>query len=392
MNQKRLKEEEENFTSFSSSDDSNNMKKRKMNIKEIILESNSLLLNNCIHLKLIDLYHPHFGNEHDQHLWIHHLNEKLCTHMRSKIRNRRPFSMNFQLVHSLGKKEKNKKKSCQDLGNPMDVKISYNQRVIVVTDNFNDRLVVFDLDSYRFKTSLFIRSLYPKYICIEENYMGESNDALICNSDYDREIFKCDLKKLLHENIKNSSTAADSFIEPYIPGHLWTTRITSSTRGIAVNKGLVFACDPGDKSIKVLDSSNGVFIRRVTALNGLPSSVDVTNDDQMIVTSLFENTTHVYFLSRQDNGEWEVVKIVHLKDVHGPSTVIYDTVSNHLLLTNELSNSILVTNKEGSIVTTFSSYGPGEGELQTPVGLCLNIQSGELLVCSLDNGSVEIFK
>lgn len=160
-------------------------------------------------------HHDEFMNEPNG-TNAYELIEKLIQKMRTVKRRAQPFSMNFELVHTFGRFGVYGTDShlfhC-----PFDVKISYSHSCILISDTRNSRIMVFDLHTKEFRTSIPSPSKYPLFLCVEENYDGKNNDALIFGCE-NFGVYKYDLNELLEKSPNmeacNSIWISQIFVSP----------------------------------------------------------------------------------------------------------------------------------------------------------------------------------
>ncbi|KAF0981025.1 hypothetical protein FDP41_012813 [Naegleria fowleri] len=330
------------------------------------------------------------------------LKEKM---MKPKIRKLKSFSMNFELMHTLG--QVGMKGSKNDQFNlPTDVKISYSHNVILVTDMFNHRIQVFHAKTKQFMTSIQSPSSKPLFLCVQEKYNGSDFDALLFDCTGDKCVYKYDLHGLLLHCTNGDSKSRNGHQEyPYI----WKSVEFLSPQGIAIfySKNQVYVCNKHE-SICVLDVTTGILKQKIKLGVGL-SGIFFTNDEQLLLTEwIFFNTKHGFSLhskiSKQssvdqndDTEQWE--KLMEIKqtgimsgEFSYPSTIIFDNAAKHILLSDFGNNRVQCFDLDGNFISSFGEMGVSAFQLYHPEGMCLNEETGELMIVDQYNHCVKIFK
>ncbi|KAF0979760.1 hypothetical protein FDP41_000913 [Naegleria fowleri] len=303
--------------------------------------------------------------------------EKLRGKMNEKRRKVKPFSMKFEVAHTFGHWNKEPGKSNQHFNWTWDVKISYNHECILIADNTNNRIQVFDLYSKAYKKTLPVIS--PFYLCIEENYDSRGNDALIyvCGSCI---IYKHDLRQLLETGNTNQS--------------IWCSKKLHVPRGIAIHPVLkqLFVSEVIARSILILSLDYGQIISQFS-LDNQPWGLAFTDENDLIVS---ETSPHQRIeIFRKIENAWTSIRTFG-KEGTAPGelshcySVTYDKGSQHIILSEYNNDRIQIFNKDGKPLHVFS--GHSIQLLRWPNGICLNECTGELFCCDSQNNRVIVFK
>ncbi|KAG2382378.1 hypothetical protein C9374_005580 [Naegleria lovaniensis] len=282
--------------------------------------------------------------------------------------------------------------------------------VILVSDTLNDRIKVFNATTKQFVTSIHAPSTKPWFLCVQEKYNGSDYDALIFDCTGDKRAYKYDLHGLLlyYTNLGDNSQNHDQQEYPFI----WKSTEFLSPQGIAIfdSKKEVYICDKFE-SISVLDAATGLLKHKINLGVGL-SGIFFTNDEHLLLTEwIFFNTKHgfsMYSISPPErcssNGQpsnhtedWEpVFELKQTGTMSGefsyPSTIIFDNTSKHIILGDFGNNRIQFFDIDGNFVTSFGEMGGSASQLHHPEGMCLNEETGELLVVDQYNHRIQIYR
>jgi len=267
---------------------------------------------------------------------------------------------------------------------PWDVKISRTHRCILVTDRFNNRIQVFDLDSKRLKVSIATNDA-PLFMDVEEKGCS-AGDALIYSTGAEI-VVKIDLKQAISRK--------GSF-------GLWTSDYVEGAKGLAVyygeKKRTVFVCASTSNCIHVLDCYTGKIIKKIGlswATDNefrLRSPFSLTfgeNGKLLIITQLH---SHEVLLLYKFGDEWLPSKTLRkgqaLLDLRTPRGI--SSNSNYIFICDEGSNRIQVCTVFGDFVTSFGSLGQGSKHLNHPFGVCMDNVSDQLFVADTFNHRIVV--
>ncbi|KAG2373985.1 hypothetical protein C9374_011650 [Naegleria lovaniensis] len=323
----------------------------------------------------------------------HHHDDDLFRKFKEKMRSagaRKSFSTDFKYVATLGRLEIPGYGNDQFDG-PFDVTVSYNHHCILVSDLNNDRIKVFDLKTKEYISSIQCISPMPKYLCIEEAYEGNTNDALLFDCDDGDAVYKYDLRRLLEYSLEEQRGE-----EPF--DYIWkTTHTFLSAQGIAVcnHRKEVFVCDSESNCIAILNSISGDFIKRIEIDS--PRGVFINSHGELLVTQKHP-LNRIEILKRTENEEWTRVttfgkygKLVG--ELNNSLKLLFDEVSKNIIVSDGWNHRIQVFKHDGTVVTSYGTYGSAfVNQFKYPCGICLNEMEGELYVCDYSVHVVHIFK
>ncbi|KAG2383097.1 hypothetical protein C9374_004434 [Naegleria lovaniensis] len=303
--------------------------------------------------------------------------EKLREKMNEKRRKAKPFAMKFEVIHTFGHWNKEAGHSNQHFNWPWDVKISYNHQCILIADNSNCRIQVFDLLSKVYKKTISVMS--PFYLCIEENYDSRGNDALIYVTG-SCIIHKHDLRQLLETGNTNQT--------------IWRSELLRVPRGIAIHPVLkqLFVSEVTARIILILSLDTGKLISQFSVENQ-PWGLAFTDDNDLIVSET--SPQHRIEIFRKLGKEWTSVHTFGREGhAHGELShcysVIYDRAAHHIIVSEYNNDRIQVFTKDGQFLNAFTGFQTQF--LKWPNGLCLNELTGELYCCDSQNNRVISFK
>ncbi|EFC49442.1 predicted protein [Naegleria gruberi] len=327
----------------------------------------------------------------------------------SNIMKRRVIPRTIAYSHSLEQQENEK----NNLSNPYDVKISHLLNVLLVSDYFNSRIMVYDLKTKKFKGSIktFFRP-HCLYI-IEEDIRGDavsspkspssaSSRTSIFIGSNDRSVYKFNLEQLLKISIIDKQS---QFYE-------WkqSSGIISYPSGMTFckNSKLLFVCDYNNNCIHLLNSQTGQPIHRLDqstcGINfSSPWGIDMTLNGDLIVSETGSNKIQIFKLSItpesplatgvnfKNNYQAELKysfgksgsSIGEFNFVRG---LLYDKVSRQLLICDSSNKRIELFDESGGYLHSFKSE-----HLQGPYGMCMNEVNNELYVADYSKKKVHIF-
>ncbi|KAG2383493.1 hypothetical protein C9374_004164 [Naegleria lovaniensis] len=238
-----------------------------------------------------------------------YLMKLLQQRMRNHNRRNNPFSMNPKdvfvfspnLIKDISKIIHMKESYAPDL---FDVKISYNSKCILLSDFNNSCIEVFDLETkqYKFRISP-LPNRYTRFMCIEENYDGQNNDALLlcCSTS----VFKYDLKQFLSK--QDDSPLCDP---------IWINEDCLWAQGIVISysRKQVFICDADSNKdeIVVLKLQTGQLIQKFKAEKPFGIAFSPM-EDHLIVSSAGSKTPLTIFQESgktNDISDWTIFKTI----------------------------------------------------------------------------------
>ncbi|KAG2386513.1 hypothetical protein C9374_002257 [Naegleria lovaniensis] len=292
--------------------------------------------------------------------------------LKHKLMNQRleAFSLQFNLINTIEK-----------LYSPLEIKISNNHHCILICDFDVCAIRVYDLKTLEFQSLL---PFAPNYFCIEEDYNGRGNDALVLPVD-DTRVHKYDLRALFRHCSETSSNC----------NPIWQTEPIHGVTGVAIlvnsqtrTENQVFVCDTLLHCIHIFRSSSGDFIRKINVNH--PTSIAFTLNGDLIVSEAFI-AQKVSIMSRNAENDWVVIKQMGEKKSHTlgefffPVSVMCDKVTNNFLVVDCLNNRIQVFSQNGVFIKCYD-------QLNKPSSACMNQRTGELFVCDTGSQRVVIFK
>lgn len=322
---------------------------------------------------------------------------KLKEKMSKKFRDQRPFSMNFELVETIGV-DGQQQNSHDGFACPWDVKFSCECNCIMVSDFDNHRIQVFDAITKEYKTTLIFHSeiYYPQCLCIEKDYDGIGGEALLLghvNADAVRVLSKFDLKNILTNSIQQQQAATHE---------LWSSRYCSPD-GIAVwrktellKDRIVVVCDYKRHAIYLFESSTGEFIQELAIDYPLfkiehPSAICISMDGLMFISFHTLRDNILILRYSYEKEKWIVLK--DLSNVNnyckGPNGLYFDNASRRLLVCFSDSQTVQVFSEDGTFCKMFKL--PQE-DLPILSGICVCEWTGELCVCDCGNHRLQIYK
>nr|CAG4710267.1 unnamed protein product [Naegleria fowleri] len=329
-----------------------------------------------------------------EYLSIHHHQDDLFGKFKEKMRSssaRKSFSTDFKHVATLGRVE------ISGFGNdlfdgPFDVAISYNHHCVLISDINNDRIKVFDLKTKEYKTSIQSISPMPKYLCIEESFDENKNDALLFDCDDGDAVYKYDLRRLIENSFEEQRGE-----EPF--DYIWkTTHTFLSAQGIAVcnNRKEVFVCDCESNCIIILNLKSGEFIKRIDVDS--PRGVAINSYGELLLVSQKHPLNRIEILKRTPNEEWTRVTTFgkygkSFGELNNSLKLLFDEVSKNIIVSDGWNHRVQIFRRDGTFVTSYGTYGSASvNQFKYPCGICCNELEGELYVCDCSANAVHIFK
>ncbi|KAG2387464.1 hypothetical protein C9374_001796 [Naegleria lovaniensis] len=321
--------------------------------------------------------------------YSHHLDE-FYSKLQSKMRNDRKrvhgFPMHHEMIFTFSPDTSDPniyiRNDNTNVSDPTDIQISYRLNLILVSDYEGSKIEVFDLETKKHKNSIFpLPQEKPRHFCIEENYDGQNNEAIIlcCKDD----ILKYDLKQFLT-------------IGKQEVGKIWASSKCDWAQGLAISYSTrqLYVCDHGQSNIVILNLISGEFVYQFPVNEAF--GLALTNDEQYLVVTQVNSCNTVQIFKKESfnavNGEteWKSIKTLgivqneHGSKFHNPCAVIFDRFSRNLLVCDNGNRRIQVFS-----FNTFEPVGVfGDVDNQFfryfPYSLCLNELTGELLVCQCE--------
>jgi len=303
------------------------------------------------------------------------IDKGLYNQLRSFMSHQRvSFSMNFERVATL-----------EDFQCPTDVKISRKHQLIIVSGGKN-KIFFFDLKTKQFKQAfscIFVSGqsterCAPEFLCVEENYDGLGNEALIFTTQI-HNVRKFDLASLLNGSNKliwesgerivsyyGSQSTGDNFNNFYRPKgpviienfHYSSDEFTSDPHA-----HYLLVCDSKNKALKVLNPSNGQVLAII--YNEYLTCCAMNSKFQLILPSGLPDAQTSY------------------------CAMVIDRTNDRIIASEEFSHTVRVFTAEGELLKQFGGLGD---TLSSPKGLALDEQSGELFVVDCNNHRVLVFK
>ena len=324
--------------------------------------------------------------------------------MGKKLKSKIPvaFSLDFEYVQTKGDKLNTPEK----MNAPLDVKISYRNEIILVSDSVNGRIMVFDLNSGLYKSDFFTE-LAPWQFVLEENYDGEKNEALICSTG--NNYLKYDLLQLLKSDRSRRATP------------IWKTKFErfSCFQCCAIkyetSGNTLYCCNSATDTIVVYSCANGSVVKKITQA----VSFEIPNDPinysfarPVGIDYNFNSGAHefvlammgesVFYIRESPDGTWVVRNELETTVVQDgsektildmPCAALIDRNNHNVIICSYGTSSMAVFNKEGTFIKSFGARGRNENNrFMDQTSCCLNEITGELLIVDSHNNRVQIYK
>ena len=294
-----------------------------------------------------------------------HPQQELFGKLSSKLNEckHRPFSNTFEFFGLLSNAE---------MGQPYDVKLSYNHKCVLVSDLKNKCIHIFDL-----KSRLLIKRVNftdrVRYLSVEENYNERHGDALLVSVL--ASVQKYDLKELISYKAKKYEPCQ----------HLWRSAKFEYPLGMTVKYGKdgnhVYLNDKSN--VFELDAKNGQTIRYFESTFNF--AIEWIKEDEFLV-STFDVVTRIRIPDALNESKPEFPP-----NFANFSGVAYNHASDSVIVSNADDNCICVY-RRGKEIARFGSLGSHLDQLSHPHGLCLHRLTGELYVCDHRNSRVVIYR
>ena len=310
----------------------------------------------------------------------------LCEKMRTKCI--KSFSLKFEKCSTLRH---------ANMHRPFDVKISYNYKLILVTDYKSKTLLMFDLISKVFKYAIQLPS-NPHYLCIESvvDREGQVHDAAIltCSNHC---IYKVDIRQCIKTN---------KFTPLWRSGQPGKTQHFNTPCGLVVmhrkkneptllpqqqhDENLVFVCDLWNNQIKILGTKSGNLLESISQMGDItlsgPWIVDINHQGDLVVA---EYCKRVQVIRRVGNGWVSILQVGNTPNCSFLQCcgVVMDRTTHNILLCDRDNHAIQVINGlNGQLVTTFKD------RFDKPRGICIDEWTGQLLVADCENKMIRFYK
>ncbi|EFC37322.1 predicted protein [Naegleria gruberi] len=349
---------------------------------------------------LIDHHHNEFNDEEEF---------ELMSLLIGKLRGKfiRSVSLEFDSCYQLSVKAMKK---------PFDVKISYNHKLVVVSDYNANSLFLFDLITKRYLTKLYIKN--PHYIAIESNVdyrEGTENDAIIVTSASNH-VYKIDIKL----SVKNGKSS-----------EIWKvggTKHFNSPCGVVVyhnkamdrreshensyfrlnqqerDENLVMVCDFNNNRIQVLGSKYGNLISSITLIPGIglqtPWMIDVNSYGDLVLSE-FSNRVQ---LIRYVSNVYDYMDIAEREEMDSDGWVSLHQFSSESnsrnvktkccgIVVDKTTQNVIICDRDSNIIRIFNVNGifikEVRGVINNPRGICIDERSGELLIVDSERKCVK---
>ncbi|KAG2382864.1 hypothetical protein C9374_004831 [Naegleria lovaniensis] len=327
-----------------------------------------------------------------------------CEMRRSCCRKRKQsspmgFEMQFQLVHKFGTGRNGN--SQQELHSPTDIAISYHHSCILINDQQNRRIQLFDLVTKQFKISL-LQPLgkHSLTIALQENYNNFDQDALLIGCS--KHIQKHDLQILVRRG--GNRVCLDAL--------LWEAKENLQQydmRGLAVKysftNSLIFAACVNPFSdlssqIAILDATTGQCMQTFAFGKSPRGMCFSPRHDLLLVCSTHESTILIFQVtlnSGTNEEKWEQISQFgkwghHEGEFHHPRSIVFNAKFGHWIVSDWLNGRVQIFNEKGCFVKSYGKYGDLDNQFNGPSGVCLDEETGELYICDGGNDRVLVFK
>ncbi|CAI8022448.1 E3 ubiquitin-protein ligase TRIM71 [Geodia barretti] len=160
-------------------------------------------------------------------------------------------------------------------------------------------------------------------------------------------------------------------------------------RGVTVYNSHAYVCDRNNHRIQVFDvdisfvRSIGSYGKQTRQFNA-PLDVQFDATGNMYVSELGNKRVQVF------DGIGRAIRIIGQEGVKLRAPSGLHVADKYVYVSDSSSHWIVVYETNGQFVTSFGSYGLGDGYFDSPYGItsCLN---GHIYVCDCDNDRVQIF-
>ena len=187
-------------------------------------------------------------------------------------------------------------------------------------------------------------------------------------------VVKLSINGQLLQTINHAGSEGDHFSQ------LWGLSISP--------EGVMYITDLGNHRVTVYDET-GKFLFAFGSKGsgpecfGVPRDIAVGADDLLYIIDGSYRRPRVCVWSKEGMFQRDF-KIRH--DPH----YIASTSDNHLLITSQRSNTVMVYTAEGELLHDFGEMGTDVGMLSGPLGICVD-NGGLVYIAELVNGRVQVF-
>ncbi|KAG2383142.1 hypothetical protein C9374_004479 [Naegleria lovaniensis] len=291
----------------------------------------------------------------------------------------------------------------EPLSNPYDVKLSYPCNCILVSDYFQNRIMVFDLETKQFKTT--IKTIpRPHCLCIETNYNAQFNDALLvgCN---DRSVYKYDLKSLIEASVNKKQHHAliwkqsDQLEYPsgMVVAYQYFRNLSSPKSPVSTRQQdtlrIVYVCDYTKNCIHLIRLQDGEIISRFGLNDGIvlqgPWGIDMNELGELIVGETGSN--RIQFLKPDGMGSCVSVKSFG-QNGNGNGQfnflrgIVYDRACKQIMTCDFSGRRIQVFDRNGEYLTSYYD------QIQGPYNFCINDLTREVFIADYSKKRIVVFK
>ena len=192
-------------------------------------------------------------------------------------------------------------------------------------------------------------------------------------TDYDNnKVVKLSQDGRLLQTIHHASSESDKFSQPH---------------GVSVSaEGLIYICDYGNYRITV-HNEEGKFLYAFGSEGSGPGCLDSPADIAFGSNGL----VYVADFGNERVSVWstKATFMTHFNTKNEPTSIVV-TSDNHLLITSHLSQTVMVYTLEGELIHQFGAYRSDPGRFNDPWGICVDDNE---LVYVVDGGNkrVQVF-
>ncbi|KAG2392924.1 hypothetical protein C9374_009501 [Naegleria lovaniensis] len=357
-----------------------------------------------------EIFHCVDEFDHSSVLAVPKLREKL---------NHQQFSLQFHHVQTLG--ELNRKGSLNSRFNyPIDVKIGYHLNCLIVSDSTNKRLQFFDLTTKEYQSTLSL-PFRPAQITVQEGSFGNCFVHIYITESEHGIIHKYDLRKFVQEEYSNLqdlriwSTSESIRQTPHLQFLNLDIDNLEFDGGTCIEQfnaefhtSVLYVCsNQTPKRIFVLNCENGHVLKIISLTNSSfkqMSAIHLAPTQHMLL--IVDSMAHHLKLIDKNSGT--IVKIIgkygggaskgNTKPLHFsyPRNLCIDYKTHLVYICDSANNRIQVLHlaEKCKFVKEFGNQSlfNMSGRFKTPSGICMNEQSGELIVADTQLQRVQIFR
>lgn len=291
----------------------------------------------------------------------------------------RQFSMNFQLIHTIGTEEidgeskeeswDDEMKEFSDIQFPTQVRISHKYNCILISCQLWCRIQILDYETRQVVNTVAFSTRFVNFV------IDECHDCLII-SDETNMVTSYDLTEIIKNGVKKV---------------MWKNNLLSKPFGMAIREEQIFVAHA--EGVAVLNSLNGEVISR-NVINDSSATVDVYDvcfiTHQVFVVSCYKHNKCCAF-KEKSSGEWnEIYEITSPTTQLNPLGMTFDAIGKMLFICDFHNTRIVVVNENGNYVTEYSGDGK-ELYFQGPYGIHFEERTGWLYVTDITANVVRIF-